>query len=83
MSAKNTLDPNIDEPSADLTDQSGPASGDVVSSPSVVPAGADELHAVVAAMSPEQLASIDIVLDQIIVSTDLFDVGPFDTDGAG
>jgi hypothetical protein len=83
MSANNKPDPNFDELRADLTDQNGSATGDAVSSPSVVPAGADELHAVVAAMSPDQVASIDVVLDQMIVSTDLFDIGPFDTDGAG
>ena len=43
----------------------------------------DDLHAVVAAsFSPEYLASIDLALDQIVASTDLFNVGPIDVAGA-
>ena len=83
MNARNLPHPDVNDPLPDPTDQIGTVTGDTVSNPSGIPAGADDLHAVVASMTPEHLASIDVVLDQIISSTDLFDVGPIDTDGTG
>ena len=79
----NVPDPNVNDPRADSADQSGLVTGDTVSNLAGMPAGADDLHAVIASLTPEHLASIDVILDQIVSSTDLFDVGPIDTDGTG